>query len=174
LTSDAVAITGGVLFYRATPFEKPAMAISDAQFDNEGELQKWAFSNGSTFFGNFVLLPGFRITTPKGKHGIPDGFAFNFDQRAWWVVECELLAHGVWQLLAARKRGALAQRPAGVAAHAGIARTAEWREEVREPNPFRPSLPRGSIPGSVISKDALPRAWLKRGNRAKKSGGRVE
>ncbi|HJZ55561.1 MAG TPA: hypothetical protein VKE74_11405 [Gemmataceae bacterium] len=76
------------------------MAITDAQFDTEGELQTWAFANSSTFFGNSILLPGFRITTAAGKHGLPDGFAFNFDQRAWWVIECELLTHGVWTHIA--------------------------------------------------------------------------
>jgi hypothetical protein len=76
------------------------VAISDAAFDSEIELQTWSFANCGTFFGNSILLPGFRITTAAGKHGVPDGFAFNFDQRAWWVVECELLKHGVWQHIA--------------------------------------------------------------------------
>jgi hypothetical protein len=76
------------------------LAIADAKFDTESELQNWAFVNWLTFFGNSILLPGFRITTPAGKQGIPDGFVFNFDQRAWWVVECELLSHGVWPHIA--------------------------------------------------------------------------
>ncbi|MBN8626818.1 MAG: hypothetical protein J0M17_15155 [Planctomycetes bacterium] len=76
------------------------MTITDHQFDSEMELQTWAFANADTFFGNVTLLPGFRITTPAGKHGIPDGLAFNFDQRRWWLVECELLSHGVWPHIA--------------------------------------------------------------------------
>jgi hypothetical protein len=76
------------------------MAITDATFDNEQELQTWAFANGSTFFGDSLLLPGFRITTPSGKHGVPDGFAFNLAERSWWLVECELLGHGVWPHIA--------------------------------------------------------------------------
>jgi hypothetical protein len=76
------------------------MAITDAKFDSELELQNWAFLNWQTFFGKSVLLPGFRITTLAGKHGVPDGFVFNFDQRAWWVVEFELLSHGVWPHIA--------------------------------------------------------------------------
>lgn len=95
------------------------MSINDAAFDSENELQTWSFANGHTFFGSSsILIGGFRITTPAGKHGVPDGFAFNFDQRAWWVVECELLAHGVWQhiaeqitrfVVAARNPGTLRQ-----------------------------------------------------------------
>jgi hypothetical protein len=76
------------------------MSIADAQFENEKELQDWSFANLSTFFGNATLLPGFRITTPAGKHGIPDGVAFNFEQRSWWLIECELLSHGVWPHIA--------------------------------------------------------------------------
>ena len=76
------------------------MAIKDATFDDEKELEAWTFANIPTFFGQACFLPGFRITTPAGKHGVPDGFAFNFNQRAWWVIECELLAHGVWPHIA--------------------------------------------------------------------------
>ena len=76
------------------------MAIIDAEFNNEMELQNWAFANSRTFFGNSILLPGFRITTLAGKHGFPDGFAFNFQERAWWLIECELLKHGVWAHIA--------------------------------------------------------------------------
>lgn len=76
------------------------MAISEAAYDSEAELQKWAFQNCKTFFGDCLLLSSFRITTPSGKHGIPDGFVFNFVKRSWWIVECELLAHGVWPHIA--------------------------------------------------------------------------
>lgn len=76
------------------------MAISESSFDNESELEKWVYGNSPTFFGDCILLKGFRITTPSGKHGIPDGFAFNFAQRSWWIIECELLSHGVWPHIA--------------------------------------------------------------------------
>lgn len=76
------------------------MPITDAAFEREQELQDWVYENISNFFGDCILLPGFRITTPSGKHGIPDGFAFNFNQRLWWIIECELLNHGVWPHIA--------------------------------------------------------------------------
>jgi hypothetical protein len=76
------------------------VAICDAAFDAEEELEAWAFSSSTTFFGTSILLPGFKIVTPAGKGGVPDAFVFNFDQKAWWVVECELLAHGVWPHIA--------------------------------------------------------------------------
>jgi hypothetical protein len=87
-------------YHESCPIKGLAMSISDHPFDNEAELQTWAFTNSQTFFGQSILLPGFRITTPAGKHGVPDGFAFNFEQRQWWVVECELLGHGVWPHIA--------------------------------------------------------------------------
>jgi hypothetical protein len=76
------------------------MPITDAAFDAEKELELWVYENIKTFFGPCILLPAFRITTPSGKHGIPDGFVFNFTQRSWWIVECELLQHGVWPHIA--------------------------------------------------------------------------
>ncbi len=76
------------------------MTITDADFDREAELQDWTFANISTFFGDCILLPGFRISTTSGKQGVPDGFAFHLVQQSWWVVECELLRHGVWPHIA--------------------------------------------------------------------------
>jgi hypothetical protein len=76
------------------------MAINDARFDSEDELERWVFTNWTTFFGTSLLLPKVRIATSIGKQGTPDGIVFNFQRRAWWIVECELLAHGVWQHIA--------------------------------------------------------------------------
>src|SRR5688500_11399147 len=76
------------------------MPITDAPFSSEKELEGWVYENIHTFFGDCILLPGFRITTPAGKHGIPDGFAFSLKRRAWWIVEAELLLHGVWPHIA--------------------------------------------------------------------------
>jgi hypothetical protein len=76
------------------------MPITDAPFDNEKELESWVYQSIETFSPGCVLLPGFRITTPSGKHGVPDGFVFNFQLRSWWIVECELLRHGVWPHIA--------------------------------------------------------------------------
>ncbi len=76
------------------------MPITDAPFDLEKELEAWVHLHVSNFFGDCILLPGFRITTASGKHGVPDGFVFNFFTRSWWIVECELLSHGVWPHIA--------------------------------------------------------------------------
>jgi hypothetical protein len=76
------------------------MPIAEAEFKLEKELQDWVFGNIQNFLGDCILIPGFRITTPSGKNGIPDGFAFNFNKRSWWIIECELLRHGVWPHIA--------------------------------------------------------------------------
>lgn len=76
------------------------MPMTSADFDDERELQDWVSNHIEGFFGDCLLLPGFQVTTPTGKKGIPDGFAFNFSRRTWWIIECELLSHGVWRHMA--------------------------------------------------------------------------
>ncbi len=74
------------------------MAIVEADFDSEKELERWVKDEFSTFLPASVLLDGFIVSTPSGKKGVPDGFAFDFDGRQWYVIECELLKHGVWRV----------------------------------------------------------------------------
>ncbi len=76
------------------------MPISEAEFDNEAELDQWVQSNHTLFFPGSIFLPPFKIMTPSGKGGIPDGFVFNLDEGEWYTVECELLRHGVWPHIA--------------------------------------------------------------------------
>jgi hypothetical protein len=76
------------------------MAIAEAQFADEAELQSWAETNISTFLGNCVYLKGFMVRTASGKGGVPEGLAFDFEQREWYLVEYELLRHGVWPHIA--------------------------------------------------------------------------
>jgi hypothetical protein len=76
------------------------MPIAEATFDNEEELETWVTANVSIFLGDCVYLSKFQITTSSGKNAIPDGFAFNFATREWYLVECELLRHGVWPHIA--------------------------------------------------------------------------
>ena len=76
------------------------MAISEAQFDSEQELHDWAVANIHTFLPNAIFIRGFQVTTTSGKKGVPDGFAFNFHDREWFVIESELLQHGVWPHIA--------------------------------------------------------------------------
>ena len=76
------------------------MAISEAPFYSEQELHDWAAENIHTFLPNAIYLPGFQVTTSSGKKGVPDGFAFNFQEREWFVIESELLHHGVWNHIA--------------------------------------------------------------------------
>ena len=49
------------------------MAITDADFDNEKELETWVVENLNLFLGDVVYLPPCRIQTFSGKGGIPDG-----------------------------------------------------------------------------------------------------
>lgn len=76
------------------------MAINEESFDNEAELESWVFANLESFLGPCVLLRKFLISTTAGKGGIPDGIVFSLASKQWYVVECELLAHGVWPHIA--------------------------------------------------------------------------
>lgn len=76
------------------------MSILEAKYDSEGELQNWVFSNILSFLPTCHLISGFQIKTSSGKAGVPDGFAFDFTNREWYIIECELLSHGVWPHIA--------------------------------------------------------------------------
>lgn len=76
------------------------MDIVEAAFENEAELDRWAQENIGRFLSGAIFLSPFRIETPSGKGGIPDGFAFNLADRQWFIVEAELLKHGVWPHIA--------------------------------------------------------------------------
>jgi hypothetical protein len=76
------------------------MTINEAEFENERELQEWVFSDIRRFLADSHLVNGFQIGTVSGKHGVPDGFAFSIPNREWYLVECELLSHGVWPHIA--------------------------------------------------------------------------
>ena len=52
------------------------------------------------FLPNAIFIPGFQVATTSGKRGVPDEFAFNFHDREWFVIESELLDHGVWPHIA--------------------------------------------------------------------------
>jgi|CXWL01.1.fsa_nt_gi hypothetical protein len=76
------------------------MAIQECNYENEAELQSWMESNLHSFIPHSAFLGGFQITTTSGKGGVPDGFAFDFLGRSWYVLEAELLQHQVWPHIA--------------------------------------------------------------------------
>jgi hypothetical protein len=76
------------------------VAINECRFEDEAELEAWAFRNLPVFLGECITLGKIQIKTPAGKTGIPDGFAFNFAAREWYLIEAELLSHGVWPHIA--------------------------------------------------------------------------
>jgi hypothetical protein len=76
------------------------MAIVEVDFDSEKELENWVRENITDFFPDSIYIPGCSITTVSGKSGVPDGFVFNLEQYEWYVLEAELLSHGVWPHIA--------------------------------------------------------------------------
>ena len=67
-------------------------------FDNENELEQVIVLNYEYLFGpSSFYLPKSKITTLDGKGTIPDGFVIDIDQRVWYIVEVELISHGVYE-----------------------------------------------------------------------------
>jgi len=67
-------------------------------FENENELEQVIASNYEYLFGpSSFYLPKSKISTLDGKGTIPDGFVIDIDQRVWYIVEAELISHGVYE-----------------------------------------------------------------------------
>lgn len=70
-------------------------------FDNEDELEQVVIANFEYMFGpSAIYLPKKLIRTGDGAGTIPDGFAIDVSDRKWYLVEAELLHHGVWKHIA--------------------------------------------------------------------------
>lgn len=70
-------------------------------FKNEGELESVVLENYEYVFGpDSILLPKKLIKSPDGAGTIPDAFAIDLEQKKWYLVEAELLSHGVWAHIA--------------------------------------------------------------------------
>lgn len=67
-------------------------------FRNEAEIEQVFFEHYQVLMGaNVVLLPKSSIQTSDGSGTIPDAYAFDLDNNTWYLIEVELLHHGVWQ-----------------------------------------------------------------------------
>jgi hypothetical protein len=78
----------------------PGNQLQKALFDSEAELENWAKTHVQQFLHSSILINGFKVATASGKYGVPDGFAFDFKRRRWFIIEAELLKHGVWDHIA--------------------------------------------------------------------------
>lgn len=86
-----------------------------APFDSEAELENVVLDNYEDIFGpDSILLPKALIKSADGAGTVPDAFAVDLVQRRWYVVEAELLGHGVWRHIAPQvaKQLAAATQPA--------------------------------------------------------------
>jgi len=72
-----------------------------APFSDEAELEAVLLENYEYILGpDSILLPKKLIKSPDGSGTIPDAFAIDLQQRKWYLVEAELLSHGVWAHIA--------------------------------------------------------------------------
>lgn len=68
-----------------------------SSFRNEQELEDVVVENCQLLFGpESFFLPKSLIKTSDGAGTIPDGFVIDLENGRWFVVEAELLHHGVW------------------------------------------------------------------------------
>ena len=71
------------------------------QFDSEAEPESVVVANAEYIFGpSSIYFPRKLIKTGDGVGTVPDGFAIDPSTRQWFVVEAELLRHGVWAHIA--------------------------------------------------------------------------
>lgn len=69
-----------------------------APFQNESELEQVIIANYEYIFGpSSFYLPKSKIITADGVGTIPDGFVIDIGQRTWYIVEAELISHGVYE-----------------------------------------------------------------------------
>ena len=72
--------------------------FAEVEFSQEAEIEKVFFEHYPILMGeSTVFLPKARIRTGEGSGTIPDGYAFDLDANEWYLIEVELLKHGVWQ-----------------------------------------------------------------------------
>jgi len=76
------------------------MRVQVEQFELEAEIDTWLEGNYREFWPDSIYIPGFLIKTTQGKGGKPDGFIFDPLNRQWFVIENELIRHGVWNHIA--------------------------------------------------------------------------
>ncbi|HCR54781.1 MAG TPA: hypothetical protein DIW27_10215 [Cytophagales bacterium] len=67
------------------------------EFEREDELEQLVFENYQLIYGDQSLLFGKKIiSTMSGTRTIPDAYIVDLEERQWYLVEVELLHHGVY------------------------------------------------------------------------------
>ncbi|MCB1315161.1 MAG: hypothetical protein KDK27_04360, partial [Leptospiraceae bacterium] len=73
----------------------------ETEFDNESEIEAIVFKKYEYLFGpGSFVIPRAKIKTEQGSASIPDGFIIDLETKNWYVVEVELIRHGVWTHIA--------------------------------------------------------------------------
>jgi hypothetical protein len=67
------------------------------EFETERELEEIVLANYHLLYGDQALLFGkAQIKTDDGKGTVPDAYVVDLDSKCWYVVEVEMLHHGVY------------------------------------------------------------------------------
>lgn len=73
--------------------------FSEKTFSDEAELESVVEKHSKLLFGNdsIYLSKKMLVKTGEGRGTIPDAFVIDYENDEWYMVEVELIAHGVWR-----------------------------------------------------------------------------
>jgi hypothetical protein len=73
--------------------------FQETEFNNEAELEAIVEKYAKLLFGNdtIYLSKKMLVRTGEGRGTIPDAFVIDYENEQWYIVEAELIAHGVWR-----------------------------------------------------------------------------
>ncbi len=77
---------------------KKGQIWDEEQFSKESELEGVLYEHYRLLYGDESLIfTKSQIKTAEGTKTIPDAFVINVEDREWFIVEAELLHHGVYE-----------------------------------------------------------------------------
>ena len=73
--------------------------FQETEFDDEAELEAVVEKHAKLLFGSdtIYLSRKMLVRTVEGRGTIPDAFVIDYENDEWYIVEAELIAHGVWR-----------------------------------------------------------------------------
>lgn len=73
--------------------------FQETEFSDEAELEAVVEKYAKLLFGNdtIYLSKKMLVRTGEGRGTIPDAFVIDYENDEWYIVETELIAHGVWR-----------------------------------------------------------------------------
>ena len=73
--------------------------FQETEFGDEAELEAIVEKHARLLFGNDTIYLSKKtlVKTSEGRGTIPDAFVIDYENKQWYLVEVELISHGVWR-----------------------------------------------------------------------------